>query len=251
VSNNFLHLPEFLANSKYVNPATSENTPAHLAFNHRGDLSTWFATHPAHAGAAFGFFATQRADQQGCFTHAPLAEYALQQSDQDKERVLLCDVGGGAGHQCLAFRAQRPELKGLLAVTELPIMIDQQDQEALRSEDIFSLADDFFQAGDYPTVVQGAKMYYLRNILHDWNDEQSVKILRRIRRAAAEDSVLLVDEIMIPDVGASIAACNMDLSMMTISSAERSASQWRALLAEGGFGVEKTWCYDLIIAVTT
>jgi demethylsterigmatocystin 6-O-methyltransferase len=244
VSNNFLHLPLFLADSGYENPGDSANTPAHLAFNHEGDLSTWFATHPVHAAAAFGFFATQRADQQGCFTKAPLNMYALQGTEQDEKRVLLCDVGGGAGHQCLAFRTQRPELEGLLAVTDLPIMIEQQDQAALRAQGIISLADDFFSAEDYPAAVRSAKMYYLRNILHDWNDEQSVKILRRIRKVAAKDSVLLVDEIIIPDAGASIAACNMDLSMMTISSAERSASQWRFLLSEAGFEVEKMWCYD-------
>jgi demethylsterigmatocystin 6-O-methyltransferase len=255
VSNNFLHLPQFLADSGYVNPRDSDNTPAHLAFNHEGDLSTWFATHPVHAAAAFGFFATQRADQQGCFTNAPLDVYALQATDQDKKRVLLCDVGGGAGHQCLALRTQRPELEGLLAVTDLPIMIEQQDQAALSAQGIISLADDFFSAEDYPAAVQDAKMYYLRNILHDWNDEQSIKILRRIRRAAAEDSVLLVDEIIIPDTGASVAACNMDLSMMTISSAERSASQWKLLLSEAGFDVKMMWCYDedrgdhLVVAV--
>jgi len=69
--------------------------------------------------------------------------------------------------------------------------------------------------------------------------------------------VLLLDEIITPDVGASIASCNYDLSMMTIGAAERSESQWKASLAEGGFEVEKTWYYDrdrgdfLIIALPT
>jgi len=124
---------------------------------------------------------------EGCFTHVPLAKNALQKPDLEKKRVLLCDVGGGAGHQCLAFRAQRPELEGQLAVTGLPIMIEQQDQAALLAQNVLPIADDFFQASDSPAAVREVKMYYLRNILHDWNDEQSVKILRRIRRAAAAE----------------------------------------------------------------
>ena len=66
-------------------------------------------------------------------------------------------------------------------------MIEQQDQAALLAQNVLPIADDFFQASDSPAAVREVKMYYLRNILHDWNDEQSVKILRRIRRAAAAE----------------------------------------------------------------
>lgn len=239
-----MHLPKFLADTGYKDPVDPKHTPAHLAFNHEGDLSTWFATHPTHAAAAFRYFSTQRADQRGCFIDSPLGTYALSSHDQEAGRILMCDIGGGAGHQCLALRSQRPELRGRLVVTDLDVMIQQQDRALLEKNQITSVADDFFSLDSCPNALQHAKTYYLRNVLHDWDDNKSIQILSRVRKAMATDSVLVLDELVLPEWKASMTACNFDLSMMTISSWERSSGQWQDLLERAGFEIEQTWCYD-------
>lgn len=156
----------------------------------------------------------------------------------------MCDVGGGAGHQCLALRSQRPELQGRLAVTDLEVMILQQDKALLEESQVISVEDDFFSDEPYPDLVHGAKIYYLRNVLHDWDDDKSIQILTRIRSAMENDSVLILDELVLSDWQASLTACNFDLSMMTISSWERTLQQWSDLFGSAGFTIEQTWSYD-------
>lgn len=58
-------------------------------------------------------------------------------------------------------------------------------------------------------------------------------------------SKLLINENVIPDVGASWKATSLDLYMMSLAaSAERTEKQWRALLASVGLRVTGLWNDD-------
>lgn len=85
------------------------------------------------------------------------------------------------------------------------------------------------------TLQAGALVYYLRRVLHDWPDEDCVNILKNV--AAGMDpgkSRLVICELVVPPVGASAEACWTDITMMTFSGTERTASQYDKLLAAAG-----------------
>ncbi|KAL5374171.1 hypothetical protein PMIN02_012307 [Paraphaeosphaeria minitans] len=65
-----------------------------------------------------------------------------------------------------------------------------------------------------PQPIRGAKAYYMRMILHDYPNEQCRRILQNTISAMTEDSVLLVDEIVLPEVGAAWRATQMDMTML-------------------------------------
>jgi hypothetical protein len=90
----------------------------------------------------------------------------------------------------------------------------------------------------------GAKAYYMRMILHDYPDEQCRKILQNTMSAMKEESVLLIDEIVLPEVGAAWRATQMDMTMLNaLAGKERSEREWYALLESVGLQVVKVWKY--------
>lgn len=72
-------------------------------------------------------------------------------SSATEDEVLVVDIGGGAGHDLLGFRARHPELKGRLVLEELPYMIKQV---ADRSDGIELVEHDFYT----PQPIKGASL---------------------------------------------------------------------------------------------
>lgn len=49
----------------------------------------------------------------------PTGDFQMTDNDRETERVMMVDVGGGAGHQCLALREAFPHLKGKMVVQDI------------------------------------------------------------------------------------------------------------------------------------
>jgi 6-hydroxytryprostatin B O-methyltransferase len=97
-----------------------------------------------------------------------------------------------------------------------------------------------FQGHDFthPQPVRGADVYLLRMILHDWPDEEAVKILRSIVAAMEKPkSRLLIMDTVLPMPGSEPVSVERivrarDLTMMqAFNSKERDLDDWKALLA--------------------
>jgi L-alanine-DL-glutamate epimerase-like enolase superfamily enzyme len=76
--------------------------------------------------------------------------------------------------------------------------------------------------------------------LHDWDDASAIRILNAIGRAADPSARLLLLELVVPEDDVPHTAKIIDLTIMvTVGGRERTESQWRRLLAEGGFTVDR------------
>ncbi|MFY9690073.1 MAG: methyltransferase [Candidatus Acidiferrales bacterium] len=85
----------------------------------------------------------------------------------------------------------------------------------------------------------------MKHVLHGYIDDVAAKILRNTRAVIPRDGMLLVLEFVLPDVisqpdphleGRLIA----DLNMMAVTGGkERSAAEWKPLLAAGGFELRR------------
>ena len=90
----------------------------------------------------------------------------------------------------------------------------------------------------------GARAYYMRNIMHDYPDEKCKEILRHTMDAMSKDSVILIDDMILPNSGTHWHAAQLDMAMMsTVSVMERSEKQWRALLDSAGLKIAKVYTY--------
>ena len=91
----------------------------------------------------------------------------------------------------------------------------------------------------------GAKFYYTRGVLHNHPDEQVRLILRNIMSAMGKDSIILLDEWVLPQKGVSPYAASMDLTMMAaFASMERTEAQWRTLIDSVGLTLVKSYTYN-------
>ena len=80
-------------------------------------------------------------------------------------------------------------------------------------------------------------------IFHDWPDEQCLIILKHTAAAMKPGySRLLINDIVLPDTGASRFATTSDMNMLAhLAAMERSEAQWRDLLELAGLRIIKIW----------
>ncbi|KAK5165055.1 uncharacterized protein LTR77_009152 [Saxophila tyrrhenica] len=234
-------IPKFLKEQAYKNP--TKLAPFNLAYQTDLPVFKWRESNPENAKAGQAFMAAQRIGQRSVWDNqVPMQDFQLSREDIVNDRVLVCDVGGGSGHQCLEFRKHHPQLTGRIVTEDLGTMQELSTIcEDLAKENISMQPHDFFE--EQP--VKGAKVYYLRNVIHNWNDEPSKIILSQIAKAMASDSVVIVDDVIMPQVGAGWKQSSMDLAMMTMLAAmERTKDHFSQLLNESGLQLRDVWTYD-------
>ncbi len=84
----------------------------------------------------------------------------------------------------------------------------------------------------------------MRNILHDYPDDKCRIILRNTIAALGKDSVILIDDMVLPNSGVHWQAAQLDITMMTaLASMERTKEQWYALLESAGLRICNIWTY--------
>src|SRR6266849_3231311 len=97
-------------------------------------------------------------------------------------------------------------------------------------------AGDFFES-----VPSGFEAYFVKSVLHDWDDEKSVQILRSCRQAMPDHGRVLVSEIVV-EPGNPVGHPHrlIDLEMMvTLGGKERTADEFARLLDEAGLKLEQ------------
>jgi hypothetical protein len=146
----------------------------------------------------------------------------------------LVDVGGGTGTLLAAILRRHPGLRGILF--DQPDVAGSQATRALLERE--SVADRCKTVGGsfFDAVPAGAGGYLMKSILHDWEDEESIRILRTIREAALPTSRLFVVELVLGAPNEGLADRILDLHMLVmLGGKERSEGEWRSLFERGGW----------------
>lgn len=203
------------------------------AFEHVYGKSRWeaLAENPAEAAlfnAAMVETSTRVAD-------AVVAAY-----DFSGARTVV-DVGGGNGALLAGVLRANPAVRGVLF--DLPAGLDG----AMATMSAAGVADrvEVIEGSFFESIPSGHDVYLLKSIIHDWDDEPSVKILATCRAAMNERSRLLIVDRWIPERvsadGRDVGSVMSDLHMMVLlGGRERTNSELSALLTAAGlqFGRE-------------
>ena len=159
-------------------------------------------------------------------------EAALVRDGYDFREVgTLVDVGGGHGALLGTILAGQPGLRGILF--DQPGVVDGARDTFERlglCERVKIESGDFFQS------VPRGDAYLLSHIIHDWDDERAIAILRSIRRASGPGARLLLVEGVIPPGNEFHVGKLLDLEMLLLpGGVERTQAEYAALLRAGGF----------------
>jgi hypothetical protein len=147
---------------------------------------------------------------------------------------VLVDVAGGHGHVLTSILQKYPAMRGLLVDLDhvvagaAPLIAQQGVTDRCETG-----AVDFFAK-----VPAGGDAYIMKHIIHDWNDEKAIVILRNVRAALdgkPDGRLILLEGIVAPANQPDFAKL-LDLEMLTLPGGrERTEAEFRALLRQGGF----------------
>ncbi|KAF8715359.1 hypothetical protein HU200_026995 [Digitaria exilis] len=142
----------------------------------------------------------------------------------------LVDVAGGLGGAAASIARAFPELK--CSVLDLPHVV----ASAPSGGNVKFVAGDMFQS------IPPADAVFLKWILHDWGDEECVRILKNCKKAIPPrdkgGKVIIID--MVVGCGSSDAKhietqVLYDLLIMGINGIERDEQEWKKIFFEAGF----------------
>jgi len=148
----------------------------------------------------------------------------------------IVDVGGGHGELLAGILEATPNVRGVLydkpeVVAGAPALLSAHGVE----DRVLVQGGSFFDG-----VPSGGDAYVLKNVIHDWPDGQAVAILRNVRAAIRADATLLLVEVVLPGHDRDFAGNWVDLEMLVQAGGrERDAAEWRALLNQAGFRMNR------------
>ena len=166
--------------------------------------------------------------------HRALKSYALHDYGEvprnlrlkGKERVV--DAGGGTGSLAFLLLEEYPELS--VTILDRPEVISMAEQST-NSVNLHA-ANIFEDWGIKVGVVVMAR------VLHDWNDNLAIRILRNARNALLQGGKLFLVEMVLPEDGTSGGLCDPHL-LVSSGGKERTVSEFKWLFNVSGFEISK------------
>jgi len=136
-------------------------------------------------------------------------------------------VGGAEGRLLKIIKNQYPSIKPVLF--ELPHAIEQAKQND--TEGILN-----YEEGDFFNSIAASDCYLIKYILHNWNDENCIKILQNCRKSIAPNGRVLIMDMLIKEDEPQVFEKSLDMVMLVLlQSKERTKEEFEELLNKAGF----------------
>ena len=187
-------------------------------------------------GAPFFDYLAEHPDLSAVFNHAMddhgrgVATAVVEAYDFSQFSELV-DVGGGHGTLIQAILQSHPKARGVLY--DAPHVAESARPEiaaAGLSNRCRIEGGDFFQS-----VPAGAEAYLLRWIVHDWDHDRAITILRNCGRAMKRSGRILLVEAILPPGDEPHPSKLLDMAMLIgLGGQERNRDEYEALLEEAG-----------------
>lgn len=255
----FRILPEFLREGGWKDLTDGRNAPFQKSFNtdlHMFDYLKQYdpGLHQKYKNqlAGYGMGRVYWTDAY------PIREQTNIGSDGN---VLFVDIGGNMGRDAKILRERFPDLKGSVVCQDLQAVIKSADTADAERLGVEMMAHDFFTKqpikgmshsalfntakpyssplSPYANLPLGAKFYFLHFVLHDWSNEDCIRILTRVREAMRPGySKLIINELVIPSDPEFLheVPTSLDWLLLAAHSAyERTEEEWRGVVEKAGF----------------
>lgn len=159
---------------------------------------------------------------------------------------VIVEVGGGRGDLLRSFLSRYPGAHGVLL--DVP---DQAEAAVRRIADAGLAGRCQVVGGDFmKSIPEGGDFYLLKWILHDWDDEACLKILRNCFSAMQPGGRLWLIESVIPEGNSPAVSKLLDLNMLVITGGrERTADEYGALIEQAGFTFGRVTPTETLVSI--
>lgn len=155
----------------------------------------------------------------------------------------VIDIGGGTGTFITSILRRYPYIQGVLF--DVPHVVDRA-KEIINKWGLANRCE-IIGGEFFVSVPSGGDAYILKNIIHDWDDEQAVKILKNCRKAMNGKEKLILVEIVLepnnPGISEEHYQTNtlFDVHMMILTAGgrERTEKEFRNILKTSGYELER------------
>jgi O-methyltransferase domain len=175
---------------------------------------------------------TAEAFNQGMANVSSMLAYAVLMAYDFAGISSIVDIGGGHGTLLEKILQFNPGMKGTVFDTAWTIeRAKEQLGNNAQGRRFSYVAGDFFTS-----VPHGADAYLLCGVIHDWDDNHAITILRNCRSAMTRNSRVLLVDMIVPDEGLASFSKFLDLNMLVMNGGrERTEAEFCALLNAAGY----------------
>lgn len=158
----------------------------------------------------------------------------------------LADIGGGNGTLLAAVLQRYPQLHGILFDLGHVVGRAGAGLQALGLDQRCRVIEGNF----FESVPPGADAYLMRHIIHDWTDEQSIKILSNCRKVIPAHGRVLLVEFTVSAANQASLGKDADIMMMTFPGGmERTEQEYQSLFEQSGFRLSKVTATKSAVSV--
>ena len=144
----------------------------------------------------------------------------------------ICEIGGGQGHLLSHLQSKYNHLSG--TILELESVVNNQDSSWPNKMGLQERCK--YVNGNMFEQVPSADLYIMKMILHDWNDEECIKILSNIHKSASDKSKIFIIEHVVPDPTTPHFSKLFDIHMMCATTGrERTVEEYKSILNQSGW----------------
>jgi hypothetical protein len=142
----------------------------------------------------------------------------------------VCDIGGGQGFLLKSILETNPATKGILFDFESAAKEHVLGETAARVQIV---------NGSFFDSIPPAGCMILKNIIHDWNDSNSVKILRNCRQNLNQNGkILLIEQVVEEPFNFKMLFYDLHMQVM-LGGAERTEEEFRYLIDAAGLKLDR------------
>lgn len=146
----------------------------------------------------------------------------------------VADIGGGVGTLLAGALRAAPGLRGILVEQE---QVLDRARAMLAAELAAGRCE--VRRGDLFSPPPEADIYLLSYILHDWSDDDALRILRAVAERAPAGARLRLFECVVPDDGTPHPATMIDVGLLLLMGGrERTRGEFSRLLAQAGWRID-------------
>lgn len=140
------------------------------------------------------------------------------------------DTGGANGEVVRAMMRANRDLRG--GVFDLPYVLPDAEKAARKD----GLADRFTtMGGDFFESVPASDLYILKYILHDWDDDDCITILRNCRKSLQQGGRIVTIDHLVGDPDTTWSTALMDMNMLVMTDGrERDIGEFDELFTAAG-----------------